>query len=112
MIARLTTCSDLAKNEADLKKTGKLLLTIQASITPTSLVLPWFPSPAKRTGQLATTELYTILYTYTEARKHAELTSDAIDLLIAEEETTQNIVGVSSTSKAVAGDVGSLIRPF
>ena len=47
-------------------------------------------------GKEATTELFTMLYTYVETRRDAELTSDAIDVLIAEGETTQNIVGVSA----------------
>ena len=97
MTARMTTCHDLVKNEADLKKISKLFLTLQTSSTPTSLLLPWFPSPARKAGKEATTELFTMLYTYVETRRDAELTSDAIDVLIAEGETTQNIVGVSPT---------------
>ncbi|KAF9644106.1 cytochrome P450 [Thelephora ganbajun] len=93
MTARLTTCHDLTKNEADLKKIGDLYLTLQTSATPTSLLLPWFPSPARKTGKGATTELYIMLYTYVEARRQAEPTSDAIDVLIAEGETTQGITG-------------------
>ena len=91
----MATCHDLVKNEADLKKISELFLTFQTSSTPTSLLLPWFPSPARKAGKEATTELFTMLYTYVETRRDAELTSDAIDVLIAEGETTQNIVGVS-----------------
>ena len=93
--ARVITCHDLIKNEADLKKVGELLLTIQTSVTPTSLVLPWFPSPTRRTRQRATTELCSILHTYIEARRHAEPASDAIDLLIAGGDATQDIIGAS-----------------
>ena len=92
----MATCHDLVKNEADLKKISELFLTFQTSSTPTSLLLPWFPSPARKAGKEATTELFTMLYTYVETRRDAELTSDAIDVLIAEGETTQNIVGVSA----------------
>ena len=99
MTARMATCHDLTKNEADLKKIGELFLTLQTSATPTSLLLPWFPSPARKTVKEATTELFTMLYTYVETRRSAELTSDAIDVLIAEGETSQNIVGVSRTPK-------------
>jgi len=104
----MTTCRDLAKNEADLKKIGELFMTLQTSATPTSLLLPWFPSPARKTGKEATTELYTMLYTYVENRRNTELTSDAIDVLIAEGETTQKIIGVSAIPKALR----CLIRPF
>ena len=94
MTARMTACRDLTNNEADLKRIRELFLTLRTSATPTSLVFPWFPSPARKTGKQATTELYTILYTYVESRRNAVLTSDAIDVLIAEGETTQKIVGV------------------
>ena len=99
MTARMIACHDLTKNEADLKKIGKLLLIFLTSGTPTSLLLPWFPSPAKKTGKEATTELFTMLYTYVETRRHAEPTSDAIDALIADGETTEAIVGVSPAPK-------------
>ena len=94
MIARLTTCHDLAKNEVDLKRIGELFMTHQASFTPTALLLPWFPSPAKKAGRSAATELFTMLYTYVERRRRAEPTNDAIDILIADGETTKKIVGV------------------
>ena len=95
MTVRMATCHDLTKNEADLKKIGELFMTLQTSSTPTSLLLPWFPSPARRTGRRATLEMYTVLHTYVENRRRAEPTSDAIDVLIVDGETTQNIVGVS-----------------
>jgi len=96
MTARMTTCHDLTKNEVDLKKIRELFMTLMTSATPASLLLPWFPSPARKKGKQATTDLYTILYTYVETRRHAEPTSDAIDILIADGDTTQSIVGVSS----------------
>ena len=94
MTARMTTCHDLTKNEVDLKKIGELFMTIQTSATPVSVLLPWLPSSARKTKKQATTEMYTILYTYVEDRRRAEPTSDAIDVLIAGGETTQNIIGV------------------
>ena len=99
MTARIIACHDLAKNEADLKMIGELFLTLQTSATPTSLLLPWLPSPARKAGKEATTKLFTMLYTYVETRRHAKPTSDTIDVLIADGETTQNIVGVCSTPK-------------
>lgn len=94
MIARLTTCHDLTKNEADLKRIGELFMTHQTSFTPISLLLPWFPSPARKAGKEATTELFTMLYAYVERRRRAEPTNDAIDIMIADGEATQKIVGV------------------
>ena len=107
MTARMNTCHDLARNEVDLKKIGKLFMTLQTSATPTSLLLPWFPSPARKAGKQATTEMYIILHTYVEARRGAEPTSDAIDVLISEGETTQNIVEVSPGPEIVRDFVKS-----
>ena len=91
----MSTCHDLTKNEADLKKIGELFMTLQGGATPTSVLLPWFPSPARNAGKEATTRLFTMLYTYVETRRHAVPTSDAIDVMIADGETTRDIVGVS-----------------
>jgi len=90
----MVACHDLTKNETDLKKIGESFMKFQTSVTPTSLLLPWFPSSARKAGKEATTQIFTILYTYVERRRHAEPTSDAIDVLIADGETTQTIVGV------------------
>ena len=95
MTARMTTCHDLTKNEADLKRIGELFMTLQTSATPASLLLPWFPSPARKAKKQATAEMYTILRTYVESRRSAELTSDAIDVLISSGETTQKIIEVN-----------------
>ena len=93
------TCRDLVGNGADIKKIGELFMTLQASTTPTSLLMPWFPSPARKAGRQASTELYTMLYAYIETRRHAEPTSDPIDLMIAEGEANENIIQVSSTPR-------------
>ena len=95
MTARMTTCHDLTKNEGDLKRIGELLATIQTSSTPASLLLPWFPGPARMSKKQATAEMYTILYTYVEIRRRAEPTNDTIDILISSGETTEKIIEVS-----------------
>jgi len=101
MTALMGACRDLAKNEADLNRIGELFITLQASATPVSLLLPWFPSPARKTGKAATKELYTLLHTYVENRRKAEPTNDAIDVLIADGESTQSIVEVSLVSEVM-----------
>ena len=101
MTARMTTCRDLTKNGADLKKIKELFMTIHESTTPASSLLPWFPGPARKSINRATTDLYTLLHTYVKARRHAEPTSDAIDVLIVDGETDQKIVAVSSGPKVV-----------
>ena len=93
-MARMTTCDSLARNDADLEKIAGLFLTLQKSATPASLLLPWFPSPARKRRQAAATELFKTLYTYVEKRKRAEPTSDPIDVLLADGESSQSIARV------------------
>jgi len=106
MTADMAACRDLAGNDADLKRIGELFMALQTSATPISLVLPWFPSPARKMGKAATKELYTIIRTYVENRRNAELTSDAIDVLISDGDTTQKITQVSLV-REVMGFCGS-----
>ena len=101
MTAQILICRDLAKNGTDLKKIEELFLTLQASATPASLLLPWFPSPARKRVKQATTDLFTIFCTYVETRRNAEPTSNAIDVLIANGGTTQDIAAVSPIPTAV-----------
>ena len=92
----MAACRDLTKNGADLKKVKELFMTIHTCTSPVSSLLPWFPGPARKSINRATTELYILLLTYIKARRHAEPTSDAIDVLIADGETDQTIASVSS----------------
>ena len=99
MTARMTTCRNLTENEADLKKIEEVFATMLANNSPVSLLFPWIPSPARKAKKQASTDMYTMLHTYVETRRHGELTSDPIDILIADGETTQGIVGVSPGPK-------------
>lgn len=114
MTARLAACHDLTKNKADLNRIKKLFSIIETGATPASLLLPWFPSPARKLVKKSTTELYNLLHGYVEARRKAEPTSDAMDILIAAGEGTQRIVGVG-LAPTVVQDVSSdsiiLVRP-
>ena len=96
MTARLATCEDLSKNDADLKKITELFSILMTSSTPAALLLPWFPSPARKATKEATTKLFIMLATYVEGRRNAEPTNDAIDIMIADGETTEKIVEVGS----------------
>lgn len=91
----MTTCHDLMQNEADLKKIKELFTGTQKNLSPASALFPWFPSPSKKAGKKATAELFAILYAYVEARRGAEPTSDWIDVLIADGETTWSIAEAS-----------------
>ena len=95
MTTRLAVCDSLTKNEADLQRIRELFHTIHTGATPASLLLPWLPSRTRKSVKKATTELFTLLCTHVEARRHADHTNDAVDVLIADGESTQNIIRVS-----------------
>ena len=101
MTARMATCHDMTKNDADFKKLTELVWTITDSATPIALILPWFPSPSRVKILWADMKLALTLRNYVEARRHAEPIGDATDILIAEGETTRDIIGVSFTPKVM-----------
>ena len=101
MNARIVTCGELAKNNADLKKIRELLFIHQTSNTPASILLPWLPNSARKRKKEAVGALFGIIYAYVEKRRHSEPTGDAIDTMIADGEATERIVGVSFTLTVV-----------
>lgn len=101
MTTRMATCNDLAENEADLKKMGGLFSTLITTPTPTSLILPWFPSPARLKVIATNIRLFLMLRNRVEARRHADPTNDPIDLLIAEGQTTREIVMVGFAQRVM-----------
>lgn len=111
LAARFAVCEDLTKNEAHLKRIAELFCMLQAGSTPASFLLPWFPSPARRATKGSTTELFTLLYTYVENRRHVEPKGEGIDILIADGESNQIIVecmmGIFSASIIATSTVAS-----
>ncbi|KDR74009.1 hypothetical protein GALMADRAFT_71675 [Galerina marginata CBS 339.88] len=93
MTVRMASCSELANDLEAMDKIQKLYWTLEKSATPTALLLPWFPGPAKKKKEAATKELFVTLYGYVEGRRAAEVpSSDAIDVLIGQGMSTQMIV--------------------
>ena len=66
----MTSCHGLTKFSREL------FLALHTDATPTSSFLRWFPGPASKTRQGATTEVLTMFCTYVEThQRHAEPTS-------------------------------------
>lgn len=99
MTTHMASCRDLAKNETDLKQLRELFLTLMTTSTPTALLFPWFPSPGRVKTTMANVKMFFILRRYIEARRDEVPTSDAIDVLISDGETTQDIVQVGFCRK-------------
>ena len=96
MTVRMATCAELA---ADLETIGEIqdsYWQLEKSATPTALLLPWFPGPAKKRKERVTKALYTKLYDHVELRKNAAVpSSDAIDVLLGQGVPTPEIIEVS-----------------
>ncbi|KAJ3502210.1 hypothetical protein NLJ89_g8990 [Agrocybe chaxingu] len=94
MTVRMASCSELANNREVLDEMQKLYWQLERSATPTALLLPWFPSPAKKRKEAATKALFEKLHGFVEDRRNAEApSSDAVDMLIAQGHSNVDIVG-------------------
>jgi cytochrome P450 len=85
MTVRMATCRELASDLSAVARLQKHYWTLEKSATPAALLLPWFPSPARRAKEASTKALYTMLWDYIEERKAASVpSSDAIDVLLGQ----------------------------
>ncbi|KAJ7671376.1 cytochrome P450 [Mycena polygramma] len=90
---RLASCRELTEDAAAVSRIQDLYHTLEKSSTPVALLLPWFPSAARKSRAAATTELFTMLYGYVEGRRNAAVpSSDAIDVLLAEGNNSMSVV--------------------
>ncbi|PPQ80150.1 hypothetical protein CVT26_011784 [Gymnopilus dilepis] len=93
MTVRMASCSELANDIPTMNEIQRLYWILEKSATPTSLLLPWFPGPAKRRKEAATKELFTKLYAVVEGRRSAAVpSSDAIDVLIGQGLPNEHII--------------------
>ncbi|KDQ54410.1 hypothetical protein JAAARDRAFT_135628 [Jaapia argillacea MUCL 33604] len=93
MTVRMATCQDLSNDIDAVKRLHKLYWILEKSATPTALLLPWLPSPAKKAKEQATRDMFVMLHQYVENRRKADdLGSDALDMLIAEGDSNETII--------------------
>lgn len=96
MTVRMATCEELAKNQEDIKHLMQHYQDIDESATPVNVLLPWFPSQARKAQGKATRALFTLLQKYVDLRRKAAVpSSDPIDTLMAHGDTDESIVGAS-----------------
>ncbi|RDB27059.1 putative lanosterol 14-alpha demethylase [Hypsizygus marmoreus] len=94
MTVRLATCRELSEDKESISKLAKHYWTLEQSATPFALLLPWFPGRAKKAKKDATMKLYTLISGYVDLRRQSQHpTSDAIDVLIAQGDSNETIVG-------------------
>ena len=96
MTVRMTSCAELAADFKTVEEIQGLYWQLEKSATPTALLLPWFPGPAKKRKERVTKALFTKLHNYVELRKNAAVpSSDSIDVLLGQGVPTSEIVEVS-----------------
>jgi len=94
MTVRMATCRELSEDREAVTRLAKNYWDIEKNGTPFSVLLPWFPSSAKKAKTKATMDLYTTLSSYVEARRKASTPSmDPIDLLISHGISNNDITG-------------------
>jgi hypothetical protein len=81
----MSTCSALANDREAVARLWKYYWAIEKNATPMALLLPQFPSPARRAKNTATKDMYTMVVDYIDARRIArEPSLDTIGVLISE----------------------------
>jgi hypothetical protein len=92
----MASCAELADDFKTVEEIQGLYWQLEKSATPTALLLPWFPGPAKKRKERVTMALFTKLHDYVEMRKNAAVpSSDSIDVLLQQGIPTSEIVEVS-----------------
>ena len=92
----MASCAELAADFKTIEEIQELYWQLEKSATPTALLLPWFPGPAKKRQERVMKALFTKLYDYVELRKNASVpSSDTIDVLLGQGVPTSEIVEVS-----------------
>ena len=95
MSIRMASCEELATDVKSIQNIRNLHSNYEKSITPTSLLLPWFPSTARKDKETAIRSLHSALSHYVNIRRKAETrNSHTIDVLIADGADNATIVEV------------------
>ena len=95
MTVRLATCRELAEDKEAITQLSRHYWNVEKNSTPTSILLPWFPGPAKKAKAKATMGLYILLSSYVRLRRGASTpTMDPIDYLIGQGVSDGEIITV------------------
>lgn len=106
MTIRLGTCKELAEDKKAITQLAGHFWNLEKSTTAVSVLLPWFPSPAKKAKSKATMGLYTQLISYVRLRRGASTPSmDALDHLIGQGISDGEIISVCVRSSQICIDL-------
>jgi hypothetical protein len=105
MTIRLGTCKELAEDKEAITQLAGHYWNLEKSTTPVSVLLPWFPGPAKKAKAKATMGLYTLLSSYVRLRRGASTpTMDSLDHLIGQGLSDGDIISVCVRSSQICID--------
>ncbi|KAF8238323.1 cytochrome P450 [Tricholoma matsutake] len=91
----MTTCRELLENLGDLKRLQSDYFRLEKSATPAAVLFPWLPGYSQIRRIVALKNLYFSLLKYVKMRRAAPVpSSDAIDLMLTQGKTDQEIIGV------------------
>ena len=97
MTVRMATCPELAEDKQAIENVRRHYFAMEQNSTPVSLLLPWFPGPAKVLRTKATLQLYFLIKKYVTMRRETKVpSSDPINLLIANGDSDSVITSVSA----------------
>jgi sterol 14-demethylase len=109
MTVRMATCRELAEDKQAIQNLRKYYFDMEQSNTPVSVLLPWFPGPARKVKKKATRDLYCLIQKYVTLRREAKVpSSDPIDFLITNGDSNEIIISVSALNLFY----GQLLGPF
>lgn len=93
MTIRLASCRELASDLASLTELQKHYWILEKSATPTALLFPWFPGPAKKAKDASTKALFSMLWRYIEERRKASVSSlDGIDIMLGQGMNNEDVI--------------------
>ena len=96
MTVRMATCKELSDNAQVVSQLAKNYWDVEKSATPVAILLPWFPSSARKIKIQATRALYNTIFSYVSLRRKSTTPSvDAIDFFISQGVSDSRIVEVS-----------------
>ncbi|KAG6830986.1 hypothetical protein H0H92_013458 [Tricholoma furcatifolium] len=111
MSVRLVTCNELANDINAVERLQSDFWKVEKSATPAALLLPWFPSQARKDKTAATKNLFVTLFRYVEARRATGGASfEAIDQMLNQGLGTNDIV--TDWKSKVLDEVQTLITIY
>lgn len=92
---RTVACNEIAEDPAMLKKTLRLYEEVEKAATPTVVMYPWLPSPAKLKRMWGGAQLYMIFKNIVDVRnKTSRREDDALQFLMDQGDDIRSIIGV------------------